>query len=170
MTNRVLRVLGQGSKWEVRHRVLVMGLEFRMPHLSFFRVDKFEFSRGQEISMDFDRKLHKFLFQLLVPLLFRLEPEVLGSSREPDREGRIGILVLLPLYLEELWAEIEHLSEHTQSKPFALGDGNALLHFFQWNPILVSGTLIIECRVNKLEHFQKGAVLGGEQQLMGNLD
>lgn len=67
-----------------------------------------------------------------------------GTRHKSNTKCGIDIFVLLPLDLIKIWAEVENLSEHVQSKPFALSDGDALLHLLQGNPVRVSGSKKVE--------------------------
>jgi hypothetical protein len=107
-----------------------MDLELWVPHLDFQWVLEFELFRCQEVSMHFGGIVEQLFFELLLSHLLLLNFESFGTLRKSQGKCWVDILIFLPLDLKVIWTKVEDLSEHSQSKAFALGHRDALLHFF----------------------------------------
>ena len=119
--------------------------------------------------MHFGGMVEQLFFELLLSHLLFLNFESFGTLRKSQGKCRVDILILLPLDLKVIWTKVEDLSEHSQSKAFALGHRDTLLHLFQRDPVPMSGTEVIECWVQELLHFHQGTILLWEHKLVRNL-
>lgn len=121
-----------------------MQLELRMPHLNFERILEFELFVSKKVGMDLGSVVDEFLLQVLLSGLLIFNFESFDLLRESERKNWIDVLVLLPFYCIVIRTEVEDLSQHCQSKAFALSDSDALLNFFQGNPVSMSSSEVVQ--------------------------